>query len=420
MARKSKILEDLKNVFMTEDDFIENIETLEPEIELIQKINSYATYIVDERNLGYVLHSVESVLLLIIFAMIANCNTFLEIYCFGCKHYKWLNKYINFDNGMPSLSTIKRVISFINTKELETMLVNAVRSFNSTNEPIYKMGFFEIDDIYSTDGKTANASGRRDSKNGKVTKTNAMSLYSLKCGMCGCTEFISDKSNEIPTGKTLLKQVNIHNKLITFDALNTQKDIISYIFSNEGFYVAPIKGNHKILFGQLTDYFNDSDFLNKVNNENYRKTVEKRNGDADIREYAFTNDVSWIYGKEEWKGLMSVGYAKRTYRNEKGEIVTDIRYYISNLSAKHIDALIMAIRGEWKIENNLHYYLDMVFKEDDSKAFVENTQKNLNIIRKFCLALLKNYKAKVNLSMPIIRHIISMDFENEILKILKI
>ena len=83
-----------------------------------------------------------------------------------------------------------------------------------------------------------------------------------------------------------------------------------------------------------------------------------------------------------------------------------------------IDLIAYGIRSEWKIENNLHYYLDMVFKEDDNKSFVNNTQKNLNIIRKFCMALLKIYKEKSKLSMNSIRHLISMDFENEIVKLL--
>ena len=83
-----------------------------------------------------------------------------------------------------------------------------------------------------------------------------------------------------------------------------------------------------------------------------------------------------------------------------------------------IDLIAYGIRSEWKIENNLHYYLDMVFKEDDNKSFVNNTQKNLNIIRKFCMALLKKYKEKSKLSMNSIRHLISMDFENEIVKLL--
>ena len=150
------------------------------------------------------------------------------------------------------------------------------------------------------------------------------------------------------------------------------------------------------------------------------KTIEKRNGEAEIREYGFTNDVDWIYNKNEGIGLKSVGFAKRTYKNSQNKIVSDIRFYISNLSAGHIEIISRSIRGEWAIENNLHYFLDTVFNEDSSTAFVKNTQKNLNIIRKFALALLKNYKEKTKLSMNSIRFLLNTDFEKEISKILSV
>ena len=421
MAKKSKVLQDVTSIInLLEPEDIENIEMLEPDVLFIQNINDNASLIVDERINGYVLHSLESVLLLVIFAIIANCNTFTEIYFFGSTHFDWLNKYIKFESGLPSLSTIKRVISFINPRELEELLVQSVSMFNNDNKPIYQLGLFQIEDIKSTDGKVANSSGRENSKNGKISKTNAMSVYSLKNQICEATEFISDKTNEIPTCPEMLKRLNIKNNIIVFDALNTQVDTIKYIFNEHGYYVAPIKGNHKILFEELIDYFNDEDILKEIKTSNYKKIIEKRNGDADIREYGFINDINWIYNHTQWLGIKSIGFAKRTYKNKQGKIVSDIRYYISNINAKYIDVIAMAIRGEWRVENNLHYYLDMVFKEDDSKSFVKNTQKNLNIIRKFSLTLLKKYKEKTKLSMNSIRFLTSMNFEKEIVKILTI
>ncbi len=419
MAKKSKILEQIINLDELSEK-IEDIETLEPDAIFMQRINDTAMMIVDERIHGYVLHSVESIILLIIFAVIAKCNTFTEIHIFGCSHFEWLSKYIKFENGMPSLSTIKRVISFINPKELEDILVESVKTFNENNKPIYQLGLFKIKDIKTTDGKVANSSGRKKSKDGEISKTNAMSIYSVKEGICEATEFIENKTNEIPTCVELLKRLNIKDNIIVFDALNTQKETIEYIFKKEAYYVAPIKGNHKILCEELYDYFSDEEFFNQVKNENYVKTIEKRNGDAEIREYGFTNDIDWIYNKSEWMGLKSVGFAKRTYKNSQGKTVSDIRFYISNLNAELIDIISTAIRSEWSIENNLHYFLDMVFKEDSSTAFIQNTQKNLNIIRKFALALLKNYKQKTKLSMNSIRFLISTRFEQEISKILTV
>lgn len=77
-------------------------------------------------------------------------------------------------------------------------------------------------------------------------------------------------------------------------------------------------------------------------------------------------------------------------------------------------------KGEWQIENGLHLYLDMVFLEDKNKCLLENSQKNLNIIRKYVLALVKRYKAQTKLSMNIIRLNISMDFKRDSIIIYRI
>ena len=178
MAKKSKVLEEIINLNELMET-VEDIETLEPDALFVQKINENAMMIIDERISGYVLHSVESIISLIIFAVIARCDTFTEIHIFGCSHFEWLSKYIKFESGMPSLSTIKRVMSFINPKELENILVEAVNTFNEDNKPIYQLGLFKIEDIKTMDGKTANSSGRKNSKNGEISKTNAMSIYSV-------------------------------------------------------------------------------------------------------------------------------------------------------------------------------------------------------------------------------------------------
>ena len=135
------------------------------------------------------------------------------------------------------------------------------------------------------------------------------------------------------------------------------------------------------MYEEISDYFNEKVFLEKTNKE--------LNGGVDIREYGFTDDIEWLYEKNERKGIKFLGCAKRTYKNNTGKITTDTRYYISNLPASLIEIISISIRGEWKIENNLHYYLDMFFKEDENNSFIKNTQKNLNIIRKFCMALFK-------------------------------
>ena len=418
MAKKSKVLGELVDMFkgeMLEEDVFE--ETMN-DADFIYDFSTELEYISDKREQGYVLHSIESIILTVIFAIIARCNTIVEICLFLDRHYKWLSKNVGYENGKPSKSAITRVLAFIDPKELEIVCTKVFKKFLEKNKKIYTGKKIEIEDIKSMDGKTANSSDREQSKYGKISKMNAMSIYSLKNEYCEATEFIDKKTNEIPTGIELLKRVNIKNCLITFDAMSTQIKTIDYIATNGAYYVAPVKGNQKGLEENIKDYFEDEELRKKAKKGNYLQIIEKAHGTAETRECIFVNDVDWIAFKDDWKGLKSIGIMIRTYDKE-GKEVQDIRYYISNIAAENIQLLYSAIRGEWKIENQLHYYLDMAFEEDKSKSFIENSQKNLNIIRKFCLGILKLFKEKRKLSMNSLRFCISMDFENEITQIIE-
>lgn len=418
MPRISKKMQMLKEMFDEELILEYEIENYDFNTLFIDSLYDNLSYICDERMDGYVLHSIESIILSTIFALMANCNTFAEIEMFIQHHYKWLLKYINFEAGIPSVSTIRRVIGLINPIELENICNEVFNKYLKTNEPIYKSYYIEINDIKSMDGKTANSSSRESSKTGKISKMNAMSLYSYKDDICEATEFINEKTNEIPTGPQLLSKVDIKNSIIVFDALSTQKETIKYIIENKAHYVAPIKGNQKTIFEALIDYFNDKEFLEKAKKEAYFVEKEKTNGAEDKREYIFTTDVDWLVEKSSWKNLTSIGCVKRTYKNSKGIEVLDTRYYISDLESKYIGLIAKSIRGEWSIENGLHRYLDVVFQEDKNRSFLKNSQKNLNIIRKFCLGILKHYKESTKLSMHSVRFAISMDFENRIKDVL--
>lgn len=419
MPRTSKVLNNILSIFQDEDICEMHFEEIKENAEFVYDFKSELEYVTDVREQSYVLHSLESIILTVILGIFARCNTINEIYFFMVKHKEWLEKYVGYETGLPSKSSITRVLSFMNTKELENVCISLLDKFLKKVKNIYESGKIEIEDIKSMDGKTANSSGRANSKNGKIAKVNAMSIYSLKNEYCEATEFIDKKTNEIPTGVELLKKVNINKCLITFDAMSTQTKTIEYIVENGGYYVAPVKGNQKNLEDCISEYFNDVKLYKEAKKQgNYMKLEEKAHGTGETRECLFTNDVDWIAFKSEWRDLKSIGVVTRTYE-ENGKEIKDTRYYISNISAENKELLYSAIRGEWKIENHLHYYLDMVFEEDKNRAFVNNIQKNLNIIRKFCLAILKVIKEKRKMSMNSLRFCISMDFENEISSILK-
>lgn len=415
MPRISKELQEFKKILeLDEQEYLneEDLENYDLHL-LIKSFEEEAFYISDKRHFSYVIHSLEEILITTILALMANCNTFVEIHIFAEVHYEWLKKYLTFADGLPSLSTFKRIISIINPKELEEIcnevFFKFIKSYN--NDLLYKNVNIEIRDINSLDGKTANSSNR-NTRDGEIQKTNAMSAYSIKYDKCLATEFIGDKTNEIPTAPILLSRLNIKNVIVTFDALNTQKETIKYIVNKQGYYVAPVKENQKSLYENINDYFTDETLLNNVKNKYIEE--EKSHNQYEKRTYLFTDDIDWLYKKSDWKDIKSIGVVIKEIDN----VVVEVRYFISNLESKYVKLIANVIRNEWAIENKLHWYLDMCFQEDKNKCYLENSQKNLNIIRKFCLAILKLVKDKYKLSMNSLRLKLSMNFEKELEKLL--
>lgn len=411
MSKISKELLEFKKI-LEEDELEtyrdEEIEKLNLDF-LIDYIYENEFILDDSRQPGYTLHSLESILLIVIFALLSNCNTYKEIDIFIGVHYKWLLNKLKLDFGIPSISTIRRVIAIINPRDLEKLCNDAFFKFVKEKDNIYEGDDLIITDIYSLDGKTINGS-EANTRNGIVKKVNAMSAYSIKYNKTLATEFIEAKTNEIPTCPKLLSRLNIKDAVITFDALNTQEKTINYIVMNKGHYVVPVKNNHKDFAEELKTYFNDKDYLNKC--FKYSKK-EKSHNHIETREYYFTNDINWINEVNKWKNIKSIGYVKKYY-NDK---LVEERYFISDIDSKFVEQLSNIIRSEWQIENNLHWYLDSAFKEDNNKSYIENSQKNLNIIRKFCLGIIKQIKGIYNQSVNSTRTLLSMNFENEIERI---
>lgn len=127
------------------------------------------------------------------------------------------------------------------------------------------------------------------------------------------------------------------------------------------------------------------------------------------REYYQTEDIKWLSQRKEWKGLKSIGMERKTI--EKGEKRTEeYRYFISSLG-NDIETLSRAVRGHWSIES-MHWHLDVTFREDANKTIDKTAAQNQNIIRKWCLGILRLSELSLKnkrLSMKTKRFVIGLD-----------
>lgn len=407
MSKRSSKLMEISNMFdeINVDLKKLNNKGIKDMITIIKKQN-------DTRYQPNVRHKIEDIILITLFGLLAKCNEWTEIELFAKKKEKWLKKYLELPNGIPSHDTIQRVISILDPQSLYTdtinYLINKINLITVSNER----------DILSMDGKTTNGSKRASGENKEEPVVNTMSVYSNNYGISLIQDYITKKSNEIPMGPKLLEKLQLEGCIVTADALNTQVDTIKAILKGKADYVLPVKENQLLTFTEIKEYFNDEKLYNEVKKENYLKVTSKEHNAIITREYCMTNDIKWMNKKEKWPGLKSIGLSKNTIEKE-GNISIEIRYYIVSFS-NDIDLFSKSVRNEWGIENNLHAPLDIVFREDKNKTLEKNGAKNLGILRRIALAILKFAQTYYKKSLNLIRTNLSFDFENEIETIFKL
>ena len=128
------------------------------------------------------------------------------------------------------------------------------------------------------------------------------------------------------------------------------------------------------------------------------ETIDKDHGRIEVRRYWITEAIDWLDSKAQWCGLRSIGAVEsERHIGEKSSV--ERRYFIASIEAD-AELFARAVRAHWAIENQLHWSLDVTFREDDCRVRQGYAAQNLALIRHLALTLLKNEKsAKVGIKI---------------------
>ena len=99
-------------------------------------------------------------------------------------------------------------------------------------------------------------------------------------------------------------------------------------------------------------------------------------------------------------------------------MIDEDRYFICSIES--VETFAIAVRGHWGVENSLHWHLDFTFKDDKNTTMSKNGAKNLQIVKKIALSILRTVQIFYNVSLKMIRFRLSLDFDNEISTIFKL
>jgi predicted transposase YbfD/YdcC len=331
-----------------------------------------------QRNQLYRLHDIVSTAIL---ATLCSIDHYYGMSDWTEDNIKWFQSVGICLAGVPSHDTYERFFKHLDSKAFQLCFMKWTQSIAQA-----------FKGVIAIDGKTLRNSG--DDQTDPIHIVSAFAAEnSLVLGHQKC----AGKGKELEAIQQLLEILDIREAIITIDAAGCHKEITSQIKGRGGDYQIALKGNQEKLHDEVVNFFNQACVVAPEEaNCDYWCAEETTRGRNEKREVWSCDHLNWLPQQNSWYGLNSIVCISKT-RSEKGQSIKETRYFISSLPA-NAQRQGKVVRSHWGIENQLHWHLDVTFKEDKSKVRAGNGAENLSLLRRSTLNLLKLDKStKVSL-----------------------
>ena len=341
-------------------------------------------------------HPLVSILALLVVGLMAGHKGYTSI-AIWVKRQPELAKALGFDpRKTPCPATIHNLLKRLDVVSLEAALTRWVFS---KLESLQVLKTHHLQGV-AIDGKEL--CGSEDPETGY--RTHLLSAVSHELGITLTQCAVSEKTNEIPLSTELLKAFDVVGKVVTTDALLTQRAFCKEVIDHQADYALPVKKNHKQMFDDIRQLFEplsetDTPEVEKRRFENlHTETHAHLQTHTDVEtSHGFTTTrtltaSTLLTDYINWPGLAQVYQYQTQRENTKtGENTSYTQYGITSLTPETASAkdLLTLRRKHWTIENKVHWIRDTTLGEDASQARTGNLPHVMAALRNTALSVLR-------------------------------
>ena len=357
----------------------------------------------DNRQTRKITYNFFEVMFQVVTGMLCGMKTWDELETFGEENLDWFRKFSPYTSGIPSQDTTARIVGMVDPDEFSLC-------FTRWCNDIQHEKSLETNHV-AIDGKSLK--GTYDYSKKKCS-THMVNAYSVDTGLVLGQLKTNSKSNEITTIPELLNLIKVKGRVISLDAMGCQRLIAERIVERGGDYLMSVKDNQPSLHKVFTDNFSLNQLNHFTGNIDEQKEVGQR-GRKILRNYIVI-PFTEMYGDFaiHWAGLKSLCIAI-TYQQRGSDSAgsVGIRYFISSkeMSAQDFGKLC---RGHWGVES-MHWWLDSVMNEDDSRITYKHASENLSRIRQMCMNFIKLVEMKGTLKRRQLKCALNTEFRERVL-----
>jgi len=286
-------------------------------------------------------------------------------------------------NRVPSEATIRRVLHRLDVDALVQAIQEWVEEVLAAFYPTTEWQGLSLD------AKTARGS-RDDEEN--VPALRVLEALVQELGVFLRSQAIPPETNELGIVQVFLEDLVLTGRVVTADALLTQKEVAQTILAQGGHYLLRVKANQPRLLEDLQTWFEDSSPFSQAETVVYRHTEK---GHGRLVQYTLrTTEALNEYLQHElhWPRVGQAFCLERrcTYLRT-GKVTVEVHYGLTSLRFHQADpaTLLHLWRRHWDIENKGHWVLDVVLGEDRSRLRKQRGPQALAVLRRAVITLLR-------------------------------
>jgi predicted transposase YbfD/YdcC len=353
------------------------------------------------------LHSLEAILVIAICAVIAGADDFQQVTLFGQKRRDWLGRFLDLRNGIPSHDTFERVFARLDPLAFQECFAGWMNAWYA------RLGGKHL----AIDGKAVRGSA---SPAKGFRCLHLVNVWATQADLCLGAVACDADSNEITAIPRLLALLDLQGALVTIDAVGCQKKIAQQVIDGGGDYLLVVKENQGKLYEQIEACFEraaERDWEGVTNS--YYERDDLGHGRRENRCCLVIEDPEGMAGLDDWPRLTVIGMCQSIRKEGDGESTFHVRYFIGSKRAK-ARYYAQRIRGHWRVENNLHWQLDVTFREDDSRVRQRTAATNFAVVRRLALNLANHEDTQMSIAKKRFAAALDTDYLEKILEVGKI
>jgi predicted transposase YbfD/YdcC len=343
----------------------------------------------DPRDVRRIAHPLAEILLLVVCGTMADCDDYDHIAAWGEAHLAFLRGFLPYEHGVPCGRWLTILMNRINPALFSAAFTAWVRAV-----------WPDRPDFVAIDGKTSRRSHDRAAGTEAI---HLVSAFATTSALVLGQEAVADKSNELTAIPKLLARLaendGLKGAIVSIDAIATNAAIAAAIKAAGAEYLLCVKANQPTLSAEIKAAFA------AATKDAVDTFIEhdKGHGRIEQRTTSVLREVDWLEGERRFPGELRLPGAATIIRVEAqiqrgAKSQTETRYYIAS-AILTAEKAAKAVRGHWGIENRLHWVLDVVFNDDQSRLRKGHGAKNMAVVRHFALNLVRAAKDKKSIKL---------------------